>query len=244
MFSEYKKYYKLLINESYSNDKRFFDRVSGLWIYFLIRPISFVLTPAFVMLRVSANTATFLGFLFGIFALFFGAQGDFLLSAILYNLFLTFDCIDGNIARLTQSTRKGEYFDAVTGDIINFLFIPFIGLGIYINEIDLLVNNNLLVNNIFSISLIVSIFYLLSILASQRYRIIFGAGKDPKRIGAGKNISVIEYIIRNSFGVAFTAPMSIIFAYFHALDLLILYHLFLAPLILIISIFHTGLKNG
>jgi phosphatidylglycerophosphate synthase len=237
MFSEYRKYYKILVTESYSNDKRFFDRVSGLWVYFFIRPISFVLSPVFLILNSSANSVTFFGFLIGIFSLFLGFQGEFVLSAIFYNVFLIFDCIDGNVARLTQSTKRGEYFDAITGDIINFLFIPFVGLGIYINEIDLLVNNNFVVNNIFSISLTVSIFYLLSTLASQRSKIIFGKGKGPTRIGTGKNISVIEYIIRNSFGLAFIAPMSIIFAYSDALDLLILYNLFLAPLILIISIF-------
>ena len=237
MFTEYRKYYKILATESYPNDKRFFDRLSGLWIFFFIRPISFVLSPVFLIFNFSANSVTFFGFLIGVFSLFLGFQGEFVLSSIFYNIFLIFDSIDGNVARVTQSTKRGEYFDAVSGDVINFLFIPFIGLGVYINEVNLMVDDNFVVDNIFSISLIVSIFYLLSTLASQRNKIIFDTKKGPTRIGTSKKISVIEYILRNSFGVAFIAPTSLFFAYFDTLDLLILYNLFMAPLILIISIF-------
>ena len=163
--------------------------------------------------------------------------GRWIESAIFYNLFLIFDSIDGNIARLENPTKNGEYYDAITGDIINFLFIPFIGLGMHINDMDLFIQNDYFRNNIFSVSLIASLFHLLSVLISQRKKIIFNINSGPIRIGKEKNVSIIEYLIRNSFGFAFNAPMSIIFTIFGVLDLLIIYNLSIMPLLLVFTIF-------
>jgi len=240
MWSKYKQKYNLLISSTYSSDKRFFDRISGLWIYFLIRPVSFLLAPIFILLNISANSVTFLSFLIGIMALFFGAQGEFILSAVFYNLFLIFDCVDGTVARVTQSTRQGEYLDAITGDLINFLFIPSLGIGVvFFSDSNYMIADELVTRYTLLAALSSSIFYLLAALFSQRKKNIFGHTKNPTRIGKGENIALFEIVFRNSFGVAFNAPMLIIFAYIHGVELLIFYNFVISFLILVAFIFQS-----
>ena len=84
--------------------------------------------------------------------------------------------------------------------------------------------------------IIASLFHLLSVLISQRKKIIFNIKNGPIRIGNDKNVSIIEYLIRNSFGFAFNAPISIIFTIFGVLDLLIIYNLSIMPLVLVFTI--------
>lgn len=235
-----KKYLSIkrsLFQETYDKKRQFFDRIVSLWVYYVTRPVSFYLTPFFIISKVSANFTTFLGFLIGLVSLGYSIFGNFIQSAIFYNFFLIFDSIDGNIARLTNPTKVGEYYDAVTGDIINFLFIPFIGLGLYLNNFDLIINNYSVRINIFSIALITSLIHLICVLISQRKKIIFNSNSGPVRIGNNKKVTIIEYLIRNSFGFAFNAPASIFLAIFSTIELLIYYNVFVMPLLLIFTIF-------
>lgn len=226
-----------LFKEAYTEERRFFDKIVSLWVYSVTRPLSFLLTPFFIILKINANFVTFIGFLFGLFSFRYCFYGSFIEAAIFYNLFLVFDSIDGNIARLTKPTKIGEYYDAVTGDIINFFFIPFIGLGIYLNNVGFILNNEFIINNIFVLSLVVSILQLMFSLNSQRKKNIFKNNNGPVRVGSSEKVSIIEYIIRNSFGFAFNAPVSLLLAFYNALDILIIYNLIIMPFVLIFSIF-------
>jgi len=235
--SKYLSTLKQLHSLSYTKEKKYFDKVVSSWLYFVTRPISIFVTPVFFILKISATQITFIGFIIGLFSLYSGFVGALLISSILYNIFLIFDCIDGNIARLTKPTKKGEYIDAITGDIINFLFIPAIGFGLFFNKNQMFLDNSFIENNIFVMALISSIFYLLCVLVSQRKKIIFKKAEGPTRIMGNESVSLIELFIRNSFGFAFNAPMSIIFTIFGVLDLLIIYNLSIMPLLLVFTIF-------
>lgn len=238
MINGYKKYYLSLKGYSYSDDKKIFDRISSLWLYHIIRPISFLISPLFIVLNISANTATYISFITGVISLYFGFMGDFLLSSFFYNAFWVLDCVDGNIARVTEATKTGEYIDAVVGDLINFLFIPFIGLGLYTNNSTFTLSFLFFTKNVFVLSLIASLIHLMAVLISQRKKIIFKKNKDkPTRIGNKNEVTTIELLIRNSFGVAFNAPISILFSSMNKIDLLIVYNLLTLPFILIYSIF-------
>jgi len=228
---------KQVRNLSYTKEKMNFDKIVSFWLYYVTRPISFLLTPLFYLLKVSATKITIIGFLVGLISLSAGFTGSFIISSILYNIFLIFDCIDGNIARLNIPSKKGEYIDAITGDIINFFYIPFIGLGIYRNEIPIFFKNLLTVENLFSIALVSSLFHLLSVLVSQRKKIIFDIKTDrATRISKNNKVQFTEYLFRNSFGVAFNAPFSIFFAYFEILDFFIIYNLLIMFIVLIFSL--------
>ena len=237
MINKYINYKEQLLNETYSEDRKVFDKVVSLWVFYITRPISFIITPIFLLFGFSANAITLLGFLVGIFSFILCINGQLFNAALLYNIFLIFDSIDGNIARLNGPSKNGEYYDAVTGDIINFLFIPFIGYGVYHNYVGFILKNILIIDNIFIISLIVSLLQLMFVLNSQRKKIIFNKKSGPVRIGGNKKIYFTEYIVRNSFGFAFNAPMSLLLSFYNALDILILYNLVIMPFILIFSIF-------
>ena len=83
-----------------------------------------VITPIFIKYKVSANTATHMGFFIGVSSLVLGSFGYITLSVILYNCFFVFDSIDGNLARYYGPSKYGELLDAMSGNIINFLFLP------------------------------------------------------------------------------------------------------------------------
>ena len=229
---------------AYDDERRYFDKLVSLWVYYVTRPISIALTPMFIWVGISANQVTFLGFLAGLLSFGLGTSGYMFQAAILYNIFLIADSIDGNIARyLKTSSKKGEYYDAVTGDIINYLVIPFMGLGIYINKIKM--NSGLDVKSeyLFLLALISSIAYLLSSLFAQRRKIILNTQKDngPTRLGKNSKPGNFEIIIRNSFGFAFIAPFSLILTYFKMIDLLIIYD-FAISIILTVYTIQSGLK--
>ena len=238
MLKRYASIKKQLINKTYDQNRRNFDKIVSLWVYYVTRPISFIVTPFFIICGFSANASTLFGFVLGILSFIFSIYGELFYAALFYNLFLIFDSVDGNIARLNGPTVNGEYFDAITGDLINFLFLPFIGFGIYYNGSDYFLMKIVTNQSLFIISLIVSILQLLFILNAQRKKIIFGNKKNvPVRIGSGKIVSSIEYIIRNSFGFAFNAPISLILTYYDSIDILIIYNFVAMPFILLFSIF-------
>ena len=238
MFKRYASIKKQLHNKTYDQNRKNFDKIVSLWVYYVTRPISFIVTPVFIMCGFSADISTFFGFVLGVLSFIFSINGELFYAALFYNLFLIFDSVDGNIARLNGATVNGEYYDAITGDLINFLFIPFIGFGIYHNDCVYFFLDNITHYNLFTLSLIVSLMQLLLTLNSQRKKIIFDKKNNgPVRIGNRERISIIEYIIRNSFGFAFNAPFSLILAYYHAIDILIIYNILILPFILLFSIF-------
>jgi len=242
MLKWYSKKYVTIIEDlyriSYNDERKYFDKIVSLWVYYVTRPVSIFITPFFIFFKINANLVTIIGFIIGIGSLISSYLSNFLSSALLYNLFLIFDSIDGNISRLTTPTKKGEYIDSVSGDIINFLFLPFIGLGLYRKGEIFSYFGLLFVDNIISITLVISLIHVLSVLISQRKKMIFNKrANEPTRIGSKTRVSIFEYIIRNSFGFAFNAPFSILFAYLELLDLFILYNLMIMPMVLLATIF-------
>ena len=229
---------------AYDKERREFDRIVSLWVYYVTRPISILITPFFIWAKISANQATIIGFLFGLLAFMLSAKGMLLAAAVMYNMFIIVDSVDGNIARLMQSSSKeGEYLDAVTGDIVNYFFIPFMGFGIFVNDLNM--DSGLSVRNdyIFIFAMVSSLFYLLSSLIAQRRKHIINTRKEdgPTRLGSSLKPSIFEYIIRNSFSFAFIAPFSIIFAIFNILDLFILYNVIISICITVYTIL-SGLR--
>ncbi len=86
----YKKYIlikKQLLSETYNNNRKNFDKIVSLWVYYVTRPISFIITPIFVILGFSADLSTFLGFVLGIVSFLFCINGELFYAALFYNFF-------------------------------------------------------------------------------------------------------------------------------------------------------------
>lgn len=116
------------------------DVRSNLWEYFVLRPISFRLTPLFIRLGFSANAVTALGMLLLICGLVFISLGathryNFIIGAALINISILLDYIDGNIARWRgQSSQFGALFDHIVGQVYCSFQPICLGLGLYLSS--------------------------------------------------------------------------------------------------------------
>lgn len=109
--------------------------VSSFWVKIVARPLSFIFTYIFANVGCSANFISILSgivSLIGCLLLAIPAKWCVILGIILINMWIILDCVDGNIARVTnKSSRMGEFFDAAYGYIIcAFNFIA-IGIAAY-----------------------------------------------------------------------------------------------------------------
>lgn len=125
------------IRQSYTNEKSRSDLVAQLWVYLVLRPISFYLTPPLINLGFSANAVTALGLvplICGLAFILLGAISalNFIIGAALVNIWYLCDCIDGNIARFRgESSKFGALLDFIVG-LIYHTFLPVcLGLGLY-----------------------------------------------------------------------------------------------------------------
>lgn len=116
---------------TYPAEKRRRDRMSHLWAYLVIRPLSFRLTPFFVNRDISANAVTASGLLVlitGLLAIFLAVDSWTLLigGALLINAWYLLDFVDGNIARFQDETSPfGAYLDWYVG-IVYHVGLPLV----------------------------------------------------------------------------------------------------------------------
>jgi len=105
----------------------------GDWASALIyRPLSILVTPMFLAAGFSARMVTMLSLAIGLalplIACFSGPSGGFWVAG-LATVWVMLDCVDGNIARVTNSASKaGHYFDFVTDVVFRGSFYAAIGL--------------------------------------------------------------------------------------------------------------------
>ncbi len=104
-----------------------------IWTYYVRRPISFYLTIPFLYLNVSANKVTLLFMITGIVGSLLLAIGDyrtFILGAVLIELAIILDCVDGNIARIRGKSILGNTLDTWAGEITLVLSMFMLGIGL------------------------------------------------------------------------------------------------------------------
>lgn len=123
------------IRSAYTKEKRSSDKDSNIWIYLIMRRLSFYPTWVCLKIGISANQATLISIVFGILGcvfLAFGGHLNFFIGAILVNAWSLFDCVDGNLARLTKSHSKpGRFFDSLTGLMMSAFLFTCIGIGMF-----------------------------------------------------------------------------------------------------------------
>jgi phosphatidylglycerophosphate synthase len=126
------------IKRIYPEEKARLSLIRNPWGYFVVRPISYRITPLFINLGFSANAVTVLEFLLIICGLAFIISGavyryNLIAGALIINLAGILDRIDGNIARFHNRCSKfGEMFDFTVG-IFSASFLPLcLGISIYL----------------------------------------------------------------------------------------------------------------
>jgi phosphatidylglycerophosphate synthase len=105
----------------------------GFWTRFVLRPLSIPVTWLVLRLNLKANWVSYISALISIAGgVLFSQQGFWLplWGAILLNIFSIFDCVDGNVARVTGTAGPwGGWADAVMG-FVAYTSV-FISTGVY-----------------------------------------------------------------------------------------------------------------
>jgi hypothetical protein len=110
------------------------EELYGEWVaHYVYRPLSFLVTPFFIHLGFSPSRVTLISLLLA-FSLPFVAYSfpvSYIFVGLIAIVISVFDCVDGNIARVTGKTSKsGHYFDFLT-DILHRVFL-YLAIGILI----------------------------------------------------------------------------------------------------------------
>ncbi len=109
--------------------------VSSFWVKAVARPLSFVFTFILANLGCTANFVSILSgvvSVIGCILLAVPNTAAMITGIVLINLWIVLDCVDGNIARVTNNhTRMGEFFDAAYGYIICAFDFWAIGIAAY-----------------------------------------------------------------------------------------------------------------
>lgn len=114
------------LKDEYYGEKSERERRNDFFCYLIYRPISFAVTPLLIGAGLSAMTVTLIGFMLAVLmpiaALLSPAHG-YLWVAILSFCGYLLDCVDGDVARVTDATsRLGQYLDSLFGQIFQLLF--------------------------------------------------------------------------------------------------------------------------
>jgi phosphatidylglycerophosphate synthase len=240
IFVKYITQIKKLNKDIYPKEKRESDKLVHLWGYYVTRPISMLMTPFFIKLGVGANHATYISLLIGLSSLWSGCTGHPLLAVILYNIFLIFDALDGNLARYYGSTKHGELLDAIVGNILNFLFIPSVAIGIELLNLKYFCLFDDFYNQLVLIALLSSLFLTISMLIAKDVKIIYGKKITISNNNQNKVKKFLHYLFRNSFGMAIAGPFSIIAIIFNVFDIFVIYNLIISFIVLLFSILSSS----
>jgi len=238
------------IVKQYDHGRKQFDRTVSLWVYYVTRPISFPITWAIIRTGISANGATVLSMVVGLLscAMFIiGSYKAMFLGAVFYNGFIIMDSVDGNIARMLHTASpKGEYLDAIVGDMIGMLVVPCIAIGLVFQEGSIPEAIAILLPleagyAVLIIAVISTACYQNTVLLFQRRKVIMPIRKisTPANIAGSSSddISNLQKAMRNMTGFSFLAPASLLFALMNSMWILLVYvalsnlSLFIASLI-------------
>ena len=127
-----KKYSIADIKNSYDKKKLIKEKKNDFFMYLIYRPISFYFTPPFLKLKISANIVSLMNLFICLLlpaSAFINSSLSFVYIAILTFFYFILDCVDGNIARITQkSTPLGQYLDSFAGKLFWISLYSSIGL--------------------------------------------------------------------------------------------------------------------
>lgn len=107
---------------------------SALFVRLIYRPLSFYLTNFAVKLQLTANFISYFSTIVAIAAcgLFLvNSQTAHIIGAVLVNLWLLLDCVDGNIARNVKRQPFGDFADSMSSYILVGLVCTSMGVSVY-----------------------------------------------------------------------------------------------------------------
>jgi hypothetical protein len=113
----------------------------GFFSVFFLRKFSKILTWVAVKIKATPNQVTLLSFAIGLYSAFCFSRGTFisiLLGAILLQVSIIVDCVDGELARYTrQFSKLGAWLDAVTDRVKEYMVFMGLAYGAALEGSDL-----------------------------------------------------------------------------------------------------------
>ncbi len=104
----------------------------GAYCYYIQRRLSAYITGFSIRRGISANWATFIDFIFALFASLLLYQGYYITGVVFIQLFGIWSCVDGEIARITKTTSKlGDYFDTMIDRTAELLIVGALMLSMH-----------------------------------------------------------------------------------------------------------------
>jgi len=251
---------KLTLNKirlSYARAKREQDR-EDLWVYYVIRKISFYPTWLFLKIGISANQATFISIIVGVIGcsfLAFGNYGTRIMGALLVNFWIVLDCVDGNIARYEETfSNYGEFIDALGGYLLNAILFLSTGIAAFSHpELSFKFINQIFAGNLDRSILIISgawasIVIILSRLIFHKFMNIFSGVQSSKirsAVESRKGLSHIFYlVVHNIVSLSgFLTPILLLAVIFRFLSIFVLLYALMNTIILIVTTHRIVLKS-
>ena len=106
-----------------------------LYFYYVMRPLAFFPTLLLYKLNMSPNIVTWAGFITLLstsFLFIIGSPNIYFILAIFVNIYLIFDLIDGNLARLYKTTNQyGKFIDGSLEVIGSSVLMLCLGYSVY-----------------------------------------------------------------------------------------------------------------
>jgi len=110
----------------------------GFFSVFFLRRFSKILTWVAVKIGATPNQVTIASFAIGLYAAFLFAQGDFwsiLLGAVLLQVSIIVDCVDGELARYTRKFSEfGAWLDAITDRVKEYAVFLGLAYGAFVHH--------------------------------------------------------------------------------------------------------------
>lgn len=110
----------------------------GFFSVFFLRRVSKLLTWAAVKIGATPNQVTIASFAIGLYAAFLFAQGDtwsLIVGAILLQVSIIVDCVDGELARYTRKfSELGAWLDAITDRVKEYAVFLGLAFGAYVQN--------------------------------------------------------------------------------------------------------------
>ena len=171
--------------KNYTPEKRAKDKTT-LYVYYVLRRLSFWITPLFLKCNISANQVSVLAIVTAILAAILIALGNYpilIAGVILMQFWLVLDCADGNIARYRNTfTRSGRFLEDIEDCLVTALLFSSIGIAAskmpgYIPFITKIYSYHFVILGILS-----SFVVIFRKLIFRNFQIIFWEGKEEKNI--------------------------------------------------------------
>lgn len=227
------------IKKSMPNEKVAIDKLD-VWVYYFVRPISNYFTWLSIKLKLTANNASWLSIIISFLGMIVLINSQhILLGLCIMNFWIIFDCVDGNIARVTNTTSKyGVLLDAMSGYI--FISVLYPSLGVVTNN--LTANNLLFDGEYIFIGAMISLVSLVPRLIQNKSVSLYGSTEND--ISNKENYTLFHKIGLNIAGPAgLMNPLMIVAYLLGYLNIYMIFYLLVHTLIAIYTIRNTLIKS-